>query len=104
MVSRRKRAAVQAAVVLALVSATLLATLPGHRRARAADRYGCDVVWVGPSAGGWNDAASWSTGRVPGAGDRVCVRRGTTVAIMRGDWRAGSIEIGGNLRMMGGSL
>jgi hypothetical protein len=104
MVSNRKRDAVRAAIVLALVAAALIATLPGHGRPRAEDRYGCDVVWAGSRSGVWDEAASWSTGRVPGASDRVCVPRGRTVAIMRGDWRAGSIEVGGSLQVTHGSL
>jgi hypothetical protein len=104
MVSMRKRTAVRAAVVLALVSAALIATLPGHGRARADDRYGCDVVWTGPRSGEWDKAANWSMRRVPAAGDRVCVPRGSTVSILRGDWRAGSVEIGGQLQVTHGNL
>jgi hypothetical protein len=104
MVSMRKRTAVRAAVVLALVSGALLATLPGHRRARADDRYGCDVVWAGPRSGTWGDAVNWSPRRVPGGADRVCVPRGRTVVIPRGAWRAASLEIGGRLEVTHGSL
>ncbi len=104
MVSTRKRAAMRAVVVLALVSAALIATWPGHRHARADSRYGCDVVWTGPRSGEWDRAANWSKRRVPAGGDRVCVPRGYTVLILRGDCRAGSIEIGGHLQVTHGNL
>lgn len=98
----RKRTAVRAAIVLALVPAALIATLPGHGRARADDRYGCDVVWTGPATGDWSAATNWSPRRVPGAADRACVPRGRTVMIVRGDWRAASLELGGHLEVTGG--
>src|SRR5262245_30324685 len=104
MVSTRKRTAVRAAVVLALVTAAVIATLPGHRHARADNRYGCDIGWSGPQSGVWDKAANWSPRRVPGAADRACVPRGRSVLILSGDWRAGSVEIGGSLQVTHGNL
>ena len=35
---------------------------------------GCSIVWDGSAAANnWDDAANWDLGRVPAAGDRVCI-------------------------------
>ncbi len=34
-----------------------------------------DVFWMSDVSGAWDDAANWSTGRVPGPGDRVVINR-----------------------------
>lgn len=104
MGSTRKLAVARAAVVLALVAGIAIAALP-NERSTAAGRYACDAVWIGPRTGGeWHEPGNWSGGRTPGAEERACVARSHTVVVSRGPQRVGSIEIGGRLTVVSGSL
>jgi hypothetical protein len=103
--TKRKHVAMRGAVVLALIGAVALATKPGGRPHAPGSRYGCDAVWIGPRLGGeWEVARNWSRGRVPGADERACIPRSTTVVVSRGALRVGSLEDGGRLTVRGGSL
>jgi sugar lactone lactonase YvrE len=64
----------------------------------------CTVSWIGPPTGNWDDAASWSTGHVPGVHDGACIPEGADVEITEGTQAVARIEDEGALKIDGGTL
>jgi alpha-tubulin suppressor-like RCC1 family protein len=66
---------------------------------------GCTDGWAGPSEGAWETPGNWSTGKVPGAADTVCIPAEATVQISgEVTRRAGVINSEGTLEISGGTL
>ncbi len=64
----------------------------------------CTDTWVGASAGEWQTAGNWSTGKVPSSSDVVCIGSGTTVTVSEGSRQASVLSDKGTLVLSGGSL
>jgi hypothetical protein len=71
------RTAFRLAIPAALVAAgagSVLAAAPATAAARGTAVSSCTVRWVGRDVGRlWTDPNNWSTGKVPGASDNVCI-------------------------------
>jgi hypothetical protein len=66
---------------------------------------GCTDGWAGPSEGAWETPGNWSTGKVPGAADTVCIPAKTNVQISgEVTSRAGVIDSEGMLEISRGTL
>ena len=66
---------------------------------------GCTDGWAGPNEGAWKTPGNWSTGKVPGPADTVCIPAETTVRISgEVTSRAGVIDSQGTLGVSGGTL
>jgi hypothetical protein len=71
------------------------------------DRTAAEVVrWIGPAAGDWSDAESWSTGAPPTPADDLVAGDTAPVAITHavGDSEIRSLTLTGKLNISGGSI
>src|SRR6266853_931049 len=87
-----------------LVLGLVLSLLPGSVA------HGATISWQKAADGNWSDAAAWSSGTVPGAGDSLLITLSGTYAVtINANASAGNLRLGGasgtqTLTIAGGAL
>ncbi len=64
----------------------------------------CTTTWTGPAEGTWQTAGNWSTGKVPGTEDVVCIGTGNTVSVTTGSQAAAAVQGSGDIKVTNGTL
>ena len=78
-----------------------LAALAGAQQVSAAPA--CEINYTGAS-GSWATAGNWDLGRVPAAGDDVCIPAGRDVTLSSGTVSIDSLQADGTLKLSGATL
>lgn len=89
------RTALRLVVPVALVATGALTAVPAAAAARAAAPSSCTVRWVGKATQPmWTIASNWSTGKVPGPADDVCIDVGGVDVLTPVSITIHSLELG----------
>ena len=90
------------ALAAAAVAVAAVFLLAGEARTQPI----CEITYTGPSPGSWHTLGNWDLGRVPAAGDDVCIPTGKTVQFTTGTTSVSSVQGAGTgtLAVSGGTL